>query len=131
MVLKILNIKKPDFLLYNYKTSIQQGRSQVLPLDPTGRDASCQVLPCKSSPYYFTTPERGRQAFSCPGNSPANERLSQLSHREATTLHYPSLLQWTLSLQTVLATLPFLYKPASFSFAPWLACPQLAILCYF
>lgn len=46
----------------------------------------------------FTAPAGGRKIFLCPGNNPANERLSKFSQWEATILQTFSFLQWIFYL---------------------------------
>lgn len=74
------------------KLGHERGSSHVLPPGLSCRprnDTSHTRLS-----LFFTTPTGGGKVFFSPGNSAANEKLSQLRQGKATTLQNPSLFNW-------------------------------------
>lgn len=66
--------------------------------DPTRRERPTCALPVNT--ILLWQHRVGRLPPPPPGNTPANERQSQLSQSKVTMLHTPSLYQWTFLFVT-------------------------------
>ena len=84
------------FFLFFFKPPAPPGKPVMqVPLDINGRRHTASLA---RSDTALLLPSGGRKIFSSPGNSLANQRLSQLSQWKPTMFQNPSFLQWTFRL---------------------------------